>query len=686
MKKIFIDFEFNRTADPELNLVCASVIVEGMRGVKSFWLHNDKNEQKRLAKFLLGFKDSHIVFAFGVVAEARSYLALHLNVLDFVWVDLHLEYRMILNHYNRLMYGKQLIDGNKVKTYPPQLYEDKNKNNAKPSISLAAACYKLLGIEIDTKHKDEMRDLIISDPDEFTPQQKKDIMKYCDGDVINLPALWEEIQSYLIRKRVGYRGGDQTAQFGLVPNHERATLKQEIFKRGEFAARSAIMEAVGYPIDYEATRNFSDSSLYILDDIAKDINEQFPDLKLFERKSKKDRRFKKIEKHWRAWIESTGLKWRMTKGSAKTPPRASLALDAFSDHFKASHNYPRNNVGMQLLRYLKTKQSLNGFMPGGKNSFWDSVGSDGRVRPYLGIYVAQSSRSQPSSTGFIPLKAAWMRSLIVPEEGKAIIGIDFKSQEFIIAALLSGDANMLAAYESGDVYLYFAKLAGEVPWDGKKSDYKEIRNKFKSTTLGIQYGMGAKGLASKLTNDCGHEFTQDEAQELINKFNNAFPGYPKYIENIWSRYIGQGGIKVPVKLPCGWYMFCDNPNRRSVGNCPIQGAGGSIMRQSVANAQDAGLEVIYTLHDAIYIECNSEDIYEMAELLGECMQNAFQSTLNTESFVGLDYNVWSLDLEDDETIDGFEGKVQNIYIDERSESEYKRFSQYFSKDDSLDLL
>ena len=32
-----------------------------------------------------------------------------------------------------------------------------------------------------------------------------------------------------------------------------------------------------------------------------------------------------------------------------------------------------------------------------------------------------------------------------------------------------------------------------------------------------------------------------------------------------------------IKLPCGWYMWGDNDNMRSVGNCPIQGFGGSII-------------------------------------------------------------------------------------------------------------
>ena len=103
----------------------------------------------------------------------------------------------------------------------------------------------------------------------------------------------------------------------------------------------------------------------------------------------------------------------------------------------------------------------------------------------MNIYGAQSSRSQPAATGFLFLKPAWMRSLCQPNRGRAIASFDYGSQEFLISALVSKDKNMLWAYASGDVYLALAKLAGAVPQDGTKSEYKAERDLFKATTLGI---------------------------------------------------------------------------------------------------------------------------------------------------------------------------------------------------------
>src|SRR5690606_11263730 len=125
---------------------------------------------------------------------------------------------------------------------------------------------------------------------------------------------------------------------------------------------------------------------------------------------------------------------------------------------------------------------------GERKGFWDSVGKDGRVRPYMHIYGAQSSRSQPAANGFMFLKPAWMRSLVEPAKGKFIAGVDYGQQEFFLSGLVSGDRSMIAAYLSGDPYMYGAKLAGAIPKNGTREQYKIERDLFKNTYLGILFG------------------------------------------------------------------------------------------------------------------------------------------------------------------------------------------------------
>src|SRR5262249_48012560 len=99
---------------------------------------------------------------------------------------------------------------------------------------------------------------------------------------------------------------------------------------------------------------------------------------------------------------------------------------------------------------------------------------------------------------FIFGPSVWLRGLIKPPPGSAIAYIDWKQQEFGIAAALSGDQAMLAAYQSGDPYLAFAKQAGAVPADATGTSHKPQRELFKQCVLAVQYGMEEKSLALRI--------------------------------------------------------------------------------------------------------------------------------------------------------------------------------------------
>ena len=101
-----------------------------------------------------------------------------------------------------------------------------------------------------------------------------------------------------------------------------------------------------------------------------------------------------------------------------------------------------------------------------------AVGSDGRNRTILSAFRSRTGRCQPSNTRYIFGPSVWLRSLIQPPDGYGVAYIDWCQQEHGIAAVLSGDAAMQAAYMSGDPYLAFAKQAGAVPADATKRSHQ----------------------------------------------------------------------------------------------------------------------------------------------------------------------------------------------------------------------
>ena len=110
--------------------------------------------------------------------------------------------------------------------------------------------------------------------------------------------------------------------------------------------------------------------------------------------------------------------------------------------------------------------------------------------PPVGLPGAHGSQPTEQLANSFLDRRVWLRGLIKPPPGHGVAYIDWSQQEFGIAAALSGDANMLAAYQSGDPYLAFAKQAGAVPQDATKQSHSAQRDLFKACVLAVQYGMG----------------------------------------------------------------------------------------------------------------------------------------------------------------------------------------------------
>jgi len=668
--KIFLDFEFNQTKEKDLNLVCA-VLSTGETNTP-FWLHNNPKRKEELKKEILKFHQKGAIFvAYAATAESRAIATLGINPAKLRWIDLMLEYRMLTNHNNTLAYGRHLINGKEVKTHPPkpkwQMTEEEREERdmSKPSHSLASCAYKLLGVKLDTEHKTQMRNLILSNPQNFTPVEKKVILEYCASDVAHLPQILKaQIKHYR----------------ELHTEWDLKALPKEMLVRGEYAARTALMERIGYPVNVKWVKRFVEKVPEIMREMSEDINSQFPKFPPFKWNNQRQA-YSMDLKTIRSWIDKKmPSNWMRTETGL-----LSVSADAFEEKFHYKHDYPRGNFGAQMLRFFKFKKSLNGFLPKtpnakNKETFLDYVGSDGFCRPYMNIFGAQSGRSQPKATSFIPLKAAWMRSFIQPPKGYVIVGMDYSSEEFLISALVARDIEMVKAYKSGDPYLYFAIGAGAAPPGATKKTHKKIREPFKSTTLGVGYGMQEISLAAKLTQDTGQEYTPEDARVLIDQFYELYSNYKHWCEAHLQEY----REKKMVKMPCGWTMYGDNDNFRSVNNVAIQGRGASVMRKAVALCQDRGVQIIFTNHDALYALVKIENLKKKIDIMWDSMIEAFCHYFDGRAkehaaCIRLEGEMWGPDLSEGEftTPKGRILKTEKIHIDERAVREYQQFSKYF---------
>lgn len=656
MKLLYLDFEFNGTAEPRLNLVSlACIATDGGKEVfrREYWLHGSSRRQGEARDFLSRMAQAGYVFvAYALEAEHRSLLTLFDGrPPEYRGIDLYLEYRSLLNHNHALAYGEQLIDGKVVVTKPKLrrgFWEEEGEDDEahhRPQHGLAAATFKLLGERIDTDEKDEVRRLIISADKAAIDAAASRIQAYNLSDVTNLQRLTRAVAA------------EQRKHLGL-------NLSQWLpaaYSRADYAKRTARMVALGYPVNVEKLSRFQANTSAILEAAAFAVNEaaEVPPFRFVKR----TKRWTLTEKTMREWVTTQGKdRWRKTKGGA-----LSLSKDAFADYFDSASD----GVGGAFYRYLKTKQSLNGFLPGEskRGRFIDYLGSDDRVRPYFGIYGSQSSRSQPGAIGFIPLKAHWMRAFLEAPPGRALCGIDYSSQEFLIAAVLSQDKAMMRAYESGDVYLAFAKQAGLAPADATRETHEAVRNRSKSLVLGMSYDMGAKGLASRI--GC----TEKEAEDLIDVFFDTYPDYKEWKRQTEAEY----RTEQHLTLPDGWPIHGDNDNVRSVLNFPVQGHGAVVMRRAVALAQDAEHDVVFTLHDAVYMECDAWSLRDMTSLRS-LLERAFFEVMSAYGEcprVRLDGFAWSRDYADAvPELQGF--SFASEYVDDKGKADLERYKQFFN--------
>ncbi len=207
----------------------------------------------------------------------------------------------------------------------------------------------------------------------------------------------------------------------------------------------------------------------------------------------------------------------------------------------------------------------------------------------LSPFGARTSRNTPSNSRFIFGPSVWLRTLILPEAGFAVANIDWCQQEFGIAAVLSNDPKMLAAYLSGDPYLAFAKQAGAVPLDATKSSHPAERELYKACLLAVQYGMESKSLAFRIGRP---ELIARELLATHRQVYSAFWEWRDKVESRTSLFSYQETVFGWRKwLPAGF-------NMRSVCNFFMQGNGAEMLRLACCLGIENGIKICAPVHDA----------------------------------------------------------------------------------------
>jgi hypothetical protein len=389
---------------------------------------------------------------------------------------------------------------------------------------------------IGAVEKGEMRALILRGGS-WSNEERAAILTYCAGDVTALERLLPAMLPHI--------------------DLPRALL------RGRYMKAAAIMEWNGTPIDTNTLTLLREHWTGIQDELIRQID---ADYGVFDgRTFKADR--------WERYLIAHGIPWPRLQSA-----RLDLSDDAFRQMAKA---HPQVSP-MRELRSALSELRLNDL----------AVGKDGRNRTLLSVFRSRTGRNQPSNTKFIFGPSVWLRSLIKPPSGHALAYIDWSQQEFGIAAALSSDQTMQAAYLSGDPYLAFAKQARATPEDATKETHGPTRELFKQCVLAVQYGMEAESLAARISQP------PVVARGLLQAHHETFRTFWSWSDAV----VDYAMLHSSLHTVFGWHVHVgEDPNPRSLRNFPMQANGAEMLRLACCLATERGIEVCAPVHDAVLI-------------------------------------------------------------------------------------
>ncbi len=248
-------------------------------------------------------------------------------------------------------------------------------------------------------------------------------------------------------------------------------------------------------------------------------------------------------------------------------------------------------------------------------TFTQALTATGRlssVRPNLQNIPVRTALGQEIRRAFIP-------------GADYIVAADYSQIELRIMAHLSGDAALVADFNSGDdIHAATAAKIFHVP---ASEVTKEQRRRAKTANFGIMYGISAFGLAQRLG------ISRAEAKELIDGYYNSFPGIGAYIERVTAEARAKGYVET-IFGRRRYLPDINSKNRmvrslaeRNAVNAPIQGSSADIIKLAMIKIHRRLLQegfrsrMVLQIHDELLFDVYEAERESLMKLVREEMES-----------------------------------------------------------------
>lgn len=257
------------------------------------------------------------------------------------------------------------------------------------------------------------------------------------------------------------------------------------------------------------------------------------------------------------------------------------------------------------------------------------MGTDSRVHTtfdQVGTATGRISSNDPNLQN-IPVRSELGREIrraFIPQPGWVLLDADYSQIELRVLAHLSGDRNMVEAFQMGqDIH---TRTASEVFGVPMKEVTSKMRSSAKAVNFGLVYGISDFGLARNTG------VTRKEAAEFMRRYFERYPGVKVFMEDAVKSGKEKGYAQTLFNrrryLP---ELLSSNSNTRNFGervamNTPVQGTAADIIKLAMVRVYDAlkrkKLQARLTLqvHDELLIESPPEEVETASAMLKDCME------------------------------------------------------------------
>jgi len=252
----------------------------------------------------------------------------------------------------------------------------------------------------------------------------------------------------------------------------------------------------------------------------------------------------------------------------------------------------------------------------------------GRVHTSYSLVGAQTGRLSSTDPNLqnIPIRTAigrQIREAFVPEEGNVLLAADYSQIELRLAAHMADVPPLKEAFAAGeDIHSRTAQeMFGTVD--------RDTRARAKTVNFAILYGISRWGLAGRLGIEA------DEAQAMIDRYFERFPGIQRYIVHTLEQ-VRECGYSETLFGRKTWFPRINarvpherQGSERAAINAPIQGTSADIIKRAMARMMpalsDAGLghvKMLLQVHDELVFELPEGDVAAASPVIERVMAEA----------------------------------------------------------------